>query len=60
MFARADQLANQIEVINVYCREAEYLGDIMHRTLLELLDSMIQAHNYIYPKSLFSSKWQKA
>ncbi|XP_064617152.1 uncharacterized protein LOC135481242 [Liolophura sinensis] len=55
MFARADELAKQIEVINVYCREAEYLGDIMHRPLLNLVDSMIQTHAYIYPKSLFSN-----
>lgn len=54
MFAPAHQLDRQIHVINAYCREAEYLRDPLHHILWDLLDSLIEVHSQVAPKSLFA------
>ena len=54
IFAPAHQLDRQIHVINAYCREAEYLRDPLHHILWDLLDSLIEVHSQVAPKSLFA------
>ncbi|XP_072019322.1 uncharacterized protein [Amphiura filiformis] len=55
LFSPAHEVARQIQVINAYCREAEFLGDPIHDTLWDLLDELIEAHSRIAPTSLFGS-----
>ena len=56
MFAPAHQLDRQIHVINAYCREAEYMRDPLHHILWDLLDSLIDIHSQVAPKSLFAGR----
>ncbi|XP_065899190.1 uncharacterized protein [Dysidea avara] len=49
------QLANQIQVINAYCREAELLNDPLHSTLWATLDELIDVHNAVRPLSIFAN-----
>ena len=55
LFSPAHEVARQIQVINAYCREAEYLGDPIHDTLWDLLDELIEAHSRVAPISLFGT-----
>ncbi|OWF42111.1 uncharacterized protein LOC110461556 [Mizuhopecten yessoensis] len=54
IFAQVHDLAQQIKVLNVYCREAEYLGDALHGIMWDLLDEMIDVHSDLSQKSLFA------
>ncbi|KAJ8305938.1 hypothetical protein KUTeg_016483 [Tegillarca granosa] len=54
MFAPVHELSHQIQILNAYCREAEFLGDAIHGTMLDLLDEMIEIHAELAPKSLFA------
>ncbi|KAK3584573.1 hypothetical protein CHS0354_024621 [Potamilus streckersoni] len=54
IFAPVHDLANHIQVINAYMREAEYVQDALHPTLWELLDDMVETHAELEPQSLFS------
>ncbi|XP_019638101.1 PREDICTED: uncharacterized protein LOC109480348 [Branchiostoma belcheri] len=54
LFSPAHELSRQIQIINAYCREAEYLRDPFHDTLWDLLDELIEAHTRIAPISLFA------
>ncbi|XP_022105517.1 uncharacterized protein LOC110987250 isoform X2 [Acanthaster planci] len=54
LFSPVHELSRQIQIINAYCREAEYLHDPIHDTLWDLLDELIEAHTHLSPVSLFS------
>ncbi|XP_013381613.1 uncharacterized protein LOC106152545 isoform X1 [Lingula anatina] len=54
IFAPAHELSRQIQIINAYCREAEYLRDPIHATLWDLLDELIEAHSQVAPHSVFA------
>lgn len=54
IFAQVHDLAQQIKIVNVYCREAEYLGDALHGIMWDLLDEMIEVHSELAQKSLFA------
>ncbi|XP_069126888.1 uncharacterized protein [Argopecten irradians] len=54
IFAQVHDLAQQIKILNVYCREAEYLGDALHGIMWDLLDEMIDVHSDLSQKSLFA------
>ena len=54
MFAPVHNLSKQIQVLNAYVREAEYLGDALHGTMLDLLDEIIEVHSHMCQKSLFA------
>ena len=56
MFAPVHDLARHIQIMNTYCREAEYLGDPLHMVLWEVLDDLVETHANIAPKSLFAGK----
>lgn len=60
LFSPAHELARQIQIINAYCREAEYLGDPIHDTLWDLLDELIEAHTRIAPTSLFGTSMKSS
>ena len=53
IFAPVHELSRQIQIINAFCREAEYISDPTHDTLWDLLDELIQAHNHLSPISVF-------
>jgi len=53
LFSPVHELAHQIQVVNAYCREAEYIADPTHDTLWDLLDELIEAHNALAPVSVF-------
>jgi len=55
ILAPTHQLANQIQVINAYCREAELLNDPLHSTLWATLDELIDVHNAVRPLSIFAN-----
>jgi len=55
ILAPTHQLANQIQVINAYCREAELLNDPLHSTLWATLDELIDVHNAVRPSSIFAN-----
>lgn len=54
LFAPVHELERQIQIINSYCREAEYIRDPIHDSLWDLLDELIDTHDRLAPKSLFS------
>ncbi|KAK3090786.1 hypothetical protein FSP39_014618 [Pinctada imbricata] len=54
MFAPVHDLARQIQILNAYCREAEFLGDALHGTMWDLLDEMIEIHSKLTIRSLFA------
>ncbi|XP_052073966.1 uncharacterized protein LOC127711841 isoform X2 [Mytilus californianus] len=54
MFAPVHTLSKQIQILNAYVREAEYLGDALHGTMLDLLDEIIEVHSNMCQKSLFA------
>lgn len=54
MFAPVHTLSKQIQILNAYVREAEYLGDALHGTMLDLLDEIIEVHSSMCQKSLFA------
>ena len=60
IFAPVHELSRQIQIVNAFCREAEYLGDPIHDLLWDLLDELIEAHEKIAPQSLFSGKQKDA
>ena len=55
LFSPVHELSRQIQIINAFCREAEYISDPTHDTLWDLLDELIQAHNHLSPISVFGS-----
>lgn len=55
ILAPSHHLANQIQVINAYCREAELLNDTLHSTLWATLDELIDVHNATRNCSIFAS-----
>ena len=55
LFSPVHELSRQIQIINAFCREAEYISDPTHDTLGDLLDELIEAHNHLSPVSLFGS-----
>lgn len=55
LFSPVHELSRQIQVINAFCREAEYISDPTHDTLWDLLDELIQAHNHLSPISVFGT-----
>ena len=55
MFSPVHELSRQIQIINAFCREAEYISDPTHDTLWDLLDELIQAHNHLSPISVFGT-----
>ncbi|KAL4236712.1 hypothetical protein ACF0H5_005096 [Mactra antiquata] len=59
MFAPVHDLARHIQIINTYCREAEYIRDPLHMVLWEVLDDLVETHAYISPKSLFAETVKK-
>ncbi|XP_071800080.1 uncharacterized protein [Asterias amurensis] len=54
LFSPVHEISRQIQIINAYCREAEFLGDPIHDTLWDLLDELIEAHSHLAPISLFA------
>ncbi|XP_060587857.1 uncharacterized protein LOC132743356 [Ruditapes philippinarum] len=60
MFAPVHDLARHIQIMNTYCREAEYLGDPLHMVLWEVLDDLVETHANISPKSLFAESVKKS
>ena len=54
LFAPVHDLSRQIQILNAYCREAEFLGDALHGTMWDLLDEMIEIHAKLAQKSLFA------
>lgn len=56
IFAPVHDLSRQIQILNAYCREAEFLGDALHGTMWDLLDEMIEIHAKLAQKSLFAGK----
>ncbi|XP_038067918.1 uncharacterized protein LOC119737550 isoform X2 [Patiria miniata] len=54
LFSPVHELSRQIQIINAYCREAEYIHDPIHDTLWDLLDELIEAHTRLSAVSLFS------
>lgn len=54
MFAPVHMLSKQIQILNAYVREAEYLGDAIHGTMLDLLDEIIEVHSNLCQRSLFA------
>ena len=55
LFSPVHELSRQIQIINAFCREAEYISDPTHDTLWDLLDELIQAHNHLSPISVFGA-----
>lgn len=55
ILAPSHHLANQIQVINAYCREAELLHDTLHSTLWATLDELIDIHNATRNCSIFAN-----
>ena len=55
LFSPVHELSRQIQIINAFCREAEYISDPTHDTLWDLLDELIQAHNHLSPISVFGT-----
>ena len=55
ILAPSHHLANQIQVINAYCREAELLHDTLHSTLWATLDELIDIHNATRDCSIFAN-----
>ena len=55
ILAPSHHLANQIQVINAYCREAELLNDNLHSTLWATLDELIDIHNATRNCSIFAN-----
>lgn len=55
ILAPSHHLANQIQVINAYCREAELLNDTLHSTLWGTLDELIDVHNITRNCSIFAN-----
>lgn len=55
ILAPSHLLANQIQVINAYCREAELLQDTLHSTLWATLDELIDVHNATRNCSIFAN-----
>ena len=59
IFSPVHELERQIQIINAYCREAEYLEDPTFDSLWDLLDELIEAHRRLAPQSLFSQSVKK-
>ena len=55
ILAPSHHLANQIQVINAYCREAELLNDNLHSMLWSTLDELIDLHNATRSSSIFAN-----
>lgn len=55
ILAPSHLLANQIQVINAYCREAELLNYTLHSTLWATLDELIDVHNATRNFSIFAN-----
>ena len=55
ILAPSHHLANQIQVINAYCREAELLNDNLHGVLWATLDELIDIHNATRSCSIFAN-----
>ena len=55
ILAPSHHLANQIQVINAYCREAELFNDTLHSTLWATLDELIDIHNTTRSCSIFAN-----
>eukprot|EP00794_Sanderia_malayensis_P007985 gene7985-8842_t len=55
LFSPVHELSRQIQIINAFSREAEFISDPTHDTLWDLLDELIEAHNHLSPVSLFGS-----
>ena len=55
ILAPSHHLANQIQVINAYCREAELLNYTLHSTLWGTLDELIDVHNVTRNCSIFAN-----
>lgn len=54
IFVPIHDLATEIQIINVYCRESEVLGHPMQKTLWDILDDLVEAHNISREASLFA------
>ena len=59
IFAPVHDLTRHIQIINTYCREAEYLHDALHMILWQTLDGLVETHAEIAPKSLFAGEYEK-
>lgn len=57
MFAPAHELSRQIKIINAYSREAEYMDDEFHDSLVDILDELIETHSQVVHLSLFSGEF---
>ncbi len=55
LFSPVHELSRQIQIINAFCREAEFISDPTHDILWDLLDELIEAHNHLSPVSLFGT-----
>ncbi|XP_074641511.1 uncharacterized protein LOC141899231 [Tubulanus polymorphus] len=55
IFAPVHDLVREIRIINAYAREAEYLKDPIHDSLLDVLDELIDCHGELAPRSLFAA-----
>lgn len=60
MFAPVHDLARHIQIINTYCREAEYMKDPLHMVLWEVLDDLVETHAELSPKSIFAETVKKS
>lgn len=60
IFAPVHDLSRHIQIINTYCREAEYMQDALHLVLWEVLDGMVEAHASLSTKSIFAECCKKS
>ena len=54
-FAPVHELSTQIQIVNAFYREAEYLEDPTHQSLWALLDEMIDTHRHLAPHSIYGT-----
>ena len=59
IFSPVHELERHIQIINAYCREAEYIEDPTFDSLWDLLDELIEAHTRLAPHSLFSQSTKR-
>ena len=60
LFAPVHELSRQIQIINAFCREAEFIHDPTHDTLWDLLDELIEGHNRLTKVSVFGTSGKRS
>ncbi len=59
-FAPVHELSRHIQIINAYCREAEFLQDPMHPSLWALLAEMVDLHTELASHSIYGTSTKES